>query len=96
MPVVLAKAWEHRDMEKLRANGVLSCINCGACSYVCPARRPLSAGIKQAKELVMAQMAQAARAEETADQADRMDETSVQDAMAGIEPAPQEGGRNDD
>ncbi len=86
MPVVLAKAWEHHDMEKVRANGVLSCINCGACSYVCPARRPLSAEIKQAKELVVAQIAQAARADETAVQASEADEV----------PAAQEGGRNDD
>ena len=29
--------------------GVLACIECGACTYVCPARRPLAQAIKTAK-----------------------------------------------
>ena len=29
--------------------GVLACIECGACSYICPARRPLAQAIKTAK-----------------------------------------------
>ena len=32
----------------------LECIQCGSCTYICPARRPLTQTFKQAKAEIMA------------------------------------------
>ena len=32
-----------------KEGGVRACIECGACSYICPAQRPLEQAIKTAK-----------------------------------------------
>lgn len=53
MPTTLAKAWDRRDLETLKEYDALTCMECGSCSYSCPARIQLSYKIKLAKELVM-------------------------------------------
>ncbi len=49
MPMRIAKAWEHRRFERLKELDIFRCTGCGCCSYICPARKPLSFEIAQAK-----------------------------------------------
>ncbi|MFW5999059.1 MAG: electron transport complex subunit RsxC [Halanaerobiaceae bacterium] len=53
-PVRLANLSKQEDYEKLEKNKVLSCVECGSCSYICPAKRPLLHYIKMGKGEVMA------------------------------------------
>lgn len=41
LPYALSEAYENRDAERLNFLQVNECMNCGSCSFVCPARRPL-------------------------------------------------------
>ena len=41
IPTALAKAYEMRDAQALKDLRVMQCMNCGSCSYICPAHRPL-------------------------------------------------------
>ncbi len=49
MPLEFAKALATDDMELLEKRKVNLCMECGCCSYVCPARRPLVENNKLAK-----------------------------------------------
>lgn len=49
MPVEYAKALATNDMELLEKRKVNLCMECGCCSFVCPARRPLVENNKLAK-----------------------------------------------
>ncbi len=42
MPTELEKAYDSRDAEKLKKLSLNTCMNCGACTYVCPAKRNIS------------------------------------------------------
>jgi len=42
MPTELESAYDAKDTERLKKLKVNLCMNCGACSYVCPAKRNLS------------------------------------------------------
>lgn len=42
MPTELESAYDSRDAERLKKLKVNLCMNCGACSFVCPAKRNLS------------------------------------------------------
>ena len=52
MPSIFAEAYEHKDVDKLNRFNVMQCMECGSCSYTCPARRPLSLTNKLAKMMV--------------------------------------------
>ena len=52
MPVAIKTAFEKRDLEKLASLNVMQCMECGSCTYICPARRPLSFVNKKAKVLL--------------------------------------------
>lgn len=52
LPVALAAAYEQRDAAKLDQLKVMQCMECGSCSYICPARRPLSFMNKMGKGVV--------------------------------------------
>lgn len=54
MPCKLADLAEHGDAEKFEAMNGLECVECGSCSYQCPAKRPLAAEIKSMRRTVMA------------------------------------------
>ena len=41
IPTALADAYERNDAQALFDLDVNQCMNCGSCSYVCPAHRPL-------------------------------------------------------
>ncbi|MDE6149474.1 MAG: electron transport complex subunit RsxC [Ruminococcus sp.] len=42
MPTELEKAYDRRDREMLNKLKINLCMNCGSCSYVCPAKRSLA------------------------------------------------------
>lgn len=48
-PQAIARAYDLRDMEKLRKAGIEVCMECGCCAYNCPASRPLVQINKMAK-----------------------------------------------
>lgn len=52
VPVIYAEAYARKDVERLQKFNVMQCMECGSCSYICPARRPLSFTNKLAKGLV--------------------------------------------
>lgn len=64
-PTLLYKGVAKGDWEAAEVNHVLDCIECGSCSYSCPAKIPLVQYIRQGKEIVAARR-QAAAAKETA------------------------------
>lgn len=52
MPMELARAYQRRDEELLRKLHLGLCMNCGCCSYVCPAKRPLAEENQLAKQFL--------------------------------------------
>ena len=69
MPAKLSRAYRNKDIDLLRKYNVMTCMDCGCCSYSCPARKPLNFEFKQAKALVMADdAAKKAKAEKLAAQ----------------------------
>lgn len=52
LPTALADAYEKRDAEALSRLQVMQCMECGSCSFVCPARRPLGFMNKLGKAVV--------------------------------------------
>ena len=56
MPTEIEHAFDRRDVERLRKLHVSQCMNCGACSYVCPAKRNLSEKNQLAKLFVREQL----------------------------------------
>ncbi len=52
VPVIYAEAYARKDVERLQKFNVMQCMECGSCSFICPARRPLSFTNKLAKGLV--------------------------------------------
>ena len=54
MPSHIVAAYEAGDMERLAELKVNLCMECGCCSFICPAHRPLVQTNKLAKAQVMA------------------------------------------
>ncbi len=50
MPCLINLASEKQLWEQTKVNGALDCIECGICSFVCPAKRNLVQSIKKAKK----------------------------------------------
>lgn len=53
-PAFLMRDTVYRDWEALESNHVYDCIECGSCSFICPANRPLLDHIRIGKGRVMA------------------------------------------
>ena len=55
MPQMMAAAVEFGDLERYdkKLYG-LDCIACGSCTYICPAKRPLTQLFKQTKAEILA------------------------------------------
>jgi electron transport complex protein RnfC len=49
----MAKAAERRNIAKFEELNGMECIECGTCSYICPAKRPLTQFFKQMRREVM-------------------------------------------
>lgn len=52
MPTELEKAFDRKDRDMLKRLKVSLCMNCGSCSYVCPAKRDLAEKNQLAKALL--------------------------------------------
>ncbi|MBU0502887.1 MAG: electron transport complex subunit RsxC [Candidatus Omnitrophota bacterium] len=53
MPCLINLASEKQLWEQTKVNGALDCVECGICSYVCPANRNLVQSIKRAKKKLL-------------------------------------------
>ncbi len=53
MPREFERAYDKQDREALNRLRINLCMNCGSCSYVCPAKRPLAEKNQLAKGLAM-------------------------------------------
>ena len=53
-PPAIARALKANDVDAMRAAGATICMECGCCSYVCPAYRPLVQNHKLAKAAIRA------------------------------------------
>lgn len=74
VPSMLSILGERQDVEKARDSyGVMNCIECGCCTYVCPAKRNIVQYIRVTKGAVKAlaakEKAKAAARAKAADQA---------------------------
>ncbi len=56
-PAAIAKAYNNKDVELLEKLGTDICMLCGCCAYVCPAKRPLVATNRLAKDLLATERA---------------------------------------
>ena len=63
MPQMMAESAEHKDYVRYETKLYgLDCIACGSCTYICPAKRPLTQTFKQVKaEILAAKRAAAAK-----------------------------------
>ena len=53
VPPLMLKAATHADLDRFEELNGMECMECGSCSYVCPARRPLTQSFKQARKMIM-------------------------------------------
>ena len=51
-PAAIAHAYDKKNVVMLEKLGVQACMECGCCSFVCPANRPLVQTNKLAKALI--------------------------------------------
>lgn len=54
LPARLATFAERGDMEAFQKFDGMECCECGCCSYICPAKRPLTQSIKSMRKIVLA------------------------------------------
>lgn len=54
VPKLLADCAEHYDEEAFVKNNGMECCECGCCSYICPAKRPLTQVIKSMRKMQLA------------------------------------------
>lgn len=53
-PVEIAEAYNRKDLDELAALHTDYCFNCGSCSFVCPAKRPVTQTVGLAKAFYLA------------------------------------------
>ncbi len=61
VPKNLADAVEHNDEERFLTEYGMECIECGCCSFICPAKRHLTQLIKGMRKIQLGKRAQAAK-----------------------------------
>ena len=49
LPNEISIACEAKDVDAIAATSILDCFECGACTYVCPAKRPITQWVKFGK-----------------------------------------------
>lgn len=57
VPQLMMEAALNDDVEWFEKLNGMECIECGSCAYVCPAKRPLTQGFKQMRQVLMAKRA---------------------------------------
>jgi electron transport complex protein RnfC len=63
-PSLLMNGVDFKDWELVEKNAVMNCLECGSCSYTCPAHRPLLDYIRKGKTRIRALMKLRAKAAE--------------------------------
>ncbi|WEG73574.1 electron transport complex subunit RsxC [Vagococcus intermedius] len=53
MPILISKAYREGNLARAQELGALNCIDCGACSYICPSKIDILSDIKQAKSEIL-------------------------------------------
>ena len=53
MPTYIYLYGEKGNLEACEKYAALDCIECGACTYVCPGKLPLVQGIRSAKQRIL-------------------------------------------
>ncbi|MCX7703968.1 MAG: electron transport complex subunit RsxC [Planctomycetota bacterium] len=61
VPSAISIAGEAQDWDTAERENVLDCIECGCCTYVCPAKRQIVQYVKQAKAVIMPRKAAEAK-----------------------------------
>jgi len=93
MPTELEHAYDARDAAALKKYKIGLCMNCGSCSYVCPAKRSLAEKNQLAKDFLRNEEAKAAakpaaKSEKTDDKSEKADTKPTAKAdKAGAKPA---------
>ncbi|PKM53263.1 MAG: electron transport complex subunit RsxC, partial [Firmicutes bacterium HGW-Firmicutes-5] len=54
-PLYIAEYSQRNNWDKCESNHAMDCIECGSCSYICPAKRTLVSSIRVAKREIIAQ-----------------------------------------
>ncbi|MCH5257157.1 MAG: electron transport complex subunit RsxC [Lachnospiraceae bacterium] len=54
VPKMLSEYAEHYDEEEFLSHNGMECCECGCCSFVCPAKRPLTQTIKSMRKMLLA------------------------------------------
>lgn len=54
MPCLIGKAIEAGDLVQAESYGIMDCRECGSCTFICPAERPIIQSIKTAKAKLIA------------------------------------------
>ena len=54
LPARLSVFAEHGEEEKFLKYGGMECCECGCCSFICPARRPLTQEISSMRKVLLA------------------------------------------
>ncbi len=62
MPKILAECAEHFEGDKFVELGGMECCECGCCSFICPAKRPLTQSIKSMRKIQLAEQKKKAAA----------------------------------
>ena len=57
MPTLLERQAEMRNAGELERLGVMTCMECGSCAYVCPAGRQLVQSMRLGKSILRGAMA---------------------------------------
>jgi len=52
MPNLIMKAALNSDIEKMESCNIHDCVDCGLCTFVCPAKIELSKNIEDGKSLI--------------------------------------------
>jgi electron transport complex protein RnfC len=65
-PAYISRAVEANDIAMAEGFGVMNCLECGACSFSCPAYRDVTQFCRRAKASIRAKAAQSKAAAQTA------------------------------
>jgi electron transport complex protein RnfC len=72
----------YEDAEKL---GVMNCIECGACTFVCPAKRMLTQSFRQGKRVIQTRRKAAADLEKQRQEEMAKEKAAKEEAKANAE-----------
>ena len=84
MPTRIDAFCRNNDFESAEKCGALNCMECGACTYICPAKRSLTQSCRTAKKVINTRRQQAA-ARKSAEEAAQKAQAEVSDKAIPVE-----------